>query len=929
MAGIKIIEQDNSMSMAGTPSMTGAMVIIADKGRVDTPVLVDKNTLISKYGKPNPKKSTTHYSAMLNLERASSMYVARVIHNATEGSVETSSNFTARYASALVRGKVTPLPEGTPDASFVPDRIVEPYTKADGTGLTQKDIDSFSFPVYSRERVYQKLKTKIAVPTENSPTIVVNDFTGLDIGNKISFGDNGDVNDDSPVFEILNAEEVEVKIPQLKINKTTINATKGDSIRRVLTNKKETELKTTTQTAQGNTQVTLDNVAGLESGVTISFGDDTNKYIIQSIATNTLTLRTALKATVEQSTKINIMERTYEAVAGNPKVERTSKGSDSILMTETDNILNDGTYTFMSGITNEDTEFGILAKKVYNETQKQVTLDKATTTTTESILQLMKASEFEQRDVGLLYADNQGSWAGNGNGTGVTVSISASADYPDKCRIIRVLLDGVDTGEKFEVAFERFVDGLGKQLYVEDVINGNSNYIRFKHNKECVDIDGNPMLPLVNDYAVWQQVPDDIFKAAEVTIKEDLNYGDTDIVVSDNTKLELGDRIRFGTFTQEYKVSGKSTSQVNDGNQTRSEFHITIDRAIQVDTIPVNSKVYKYSHQEIKKVSKVDTAYYDKKLNSQLMISGKYGTLLDCGGNLLTGGHNGSIPDIGDMIQTLNKCFSNREEISVNFLLDGGVYNPQYQQRLVTIAENREDCFVFLSIDPSSLDSTEPLQAVIADRNAKNINSSYAKISADWCYIYDEYNKQEVLAPMDGMMSALQSYSAESGIWATPIAGWSNGKVFNVIRPKVVWTEDQRDKLLDAQVNPIKKYKSLGLSIWGNKTMLGTRSYLQMANVRFLLIQMNIMLRERLEAQHWLIQDSGKRSILCEELKDSFWSKFSSVLNDLQVYDTTTTQAEDAGETNIFIGIQPKSVTENINVTIGIFSASKTISVTA
>lgn len=920
MAGITIKEIDNSISVAGTPDMIGGMVLVADRGRVDKAVLVDKNTLISKYGKPNPKKSVTHYSAMWVLAKASQMYVARVIHNAT--GTENASNFTARYASALVRGKINPIPDGIPDVSYTPERIVEPYTKADGNGLTQADVDSFSFPVYSREREYQKQKVKILVPTENSQTIIVNDFTGLDVGNKISFGDNGDVNDDSPVFEVLKNETVTVKIPQLKINKTTINVNKGDTIRRVLINKEETNLSVATKAEAKATQITLSAVTGLESGTTITFGDSTNVYIIQSIETNIITLRTALKDSVAESVKVNIMKRTYEAVTGNPKVERASKGSDSILMTETDNILNDGTYTFMSGVTNAETEFGILAKTVYNEEQKQVTLDKVTTTTTDTIIQLMKASEFEQRDVGLLYADNQGSWA---SGT-VTVSISKSPDYPNKCRIFKVFYNGVDTGEKFEVAFESFVDGLGKQLYVEDVINDNSEYIRFKHNTEAVDSDGNPMLPLCNDYCLWQENPTDIFKDSGVTIKEDLNYGDTDIVISDNTKLELGDRIRFGNFEQEYKVAGKATTQIMNDGITTSEFHITIDRAIQVDRIQVNSKVLIYSHQENKKVSKIETAYFDKEINSTFAISGTNGKLLDCGGNLLSGGHNGSIPDVGDMIQTLNKCYANREEINVNFIVDGGVYTPAYQQRIVSLCENREQTVAFLSSDPSALDNTEACQAVIEARNNTNINSSYAKISPDWIYVYDEYNKQTVYISNEGMLAALQSYGASGGMWAVPAAGWTNGVCFDVVKVKKAWTEAERDLLLNAQLNPIKVLKGKGMCIWGDKTALTTRSYLQYGYVRFLLVQMNMMLRDRLENEHWMITDSSKRASLCEELKDSFWNKFSSVLNDLQVYDSTTTQDEDSQTVNLYVGIQPKSIAENIKVSVGIFSNSKTIS---
>ena len=902
------------------------MVIVADRGRVDEAVNVDKNKLIQLYGKPNPAKSTTHYSAMFYLEKAADMYVARAIHNAPEGTVETDSNRTARYSAALVRAKVSAIPDSIPDGTYVPDRIVEPYKMTNGFGMTQKDINSFTFPVYAREREYERATNRIVVATSDSNILILNNFYGIEPGIKLSFGES--VDDDSPVFEVLELNIVNVKIPQVTIQACKpgglINVTAGTTIRRVIVGVVdfETPVTAAAQASAGTSVIEVSSTTEIESGQTLVIGD--HKYIVQSVITdgNAIVLRTALEANVLETAPIKVEKRTYESVQGNPSALRDSSGSDVILMTNSDQLLNNARYTFMTGITNDETEFLVTKKSIYNEEQNQVTLDKATTTSLDTIIQIMTASEFEERDVLLLYADNQGAW-----GNQVTISIEASSDYPDTCRIIRVYENGVDTGEKFEVAFKDFVDGLGKQLYVEDVINGNSNYIRVKHNP-ITDEDGNPALPLINDYSIWRENPTDIFKSTTKMTLEDLVYGDTDILVSDFSGLELGNRIKFGDFEQEYKVSGKSAIEVGPEGSKWIEYHLTIDRGIQVDRIPSGADVRLFSHQEFKKVQKIEGSVFPNyDLNSSYVISDKVGKLLDCGTNKMAGGHNGSIPDVGDMIQTLNKVFSNREKIEINILLDGGVYNPIYQQRLDTLAQNREDCFAFLSGDPSALDATDPVEKVIAFRNSQNINSSYSATFPDWVVVYDEYNKKNVTISTDGLAAALQSVAAEGGVWGQLAAGWNSGVLFNVLRPVVTWTETERDRLLQAQLNPLKKYKSLGLSIWGNKTNLGARSYMQMRNVRFLLIQINIILRETLEYYHWTFNSDEARETLCITLQDSLWNRFSSVLNNLQVMDRTTTQDIDDGALKIYIAVQPLGVIENIYVTLGVFSNSRAIKV--
>lgn len=908
--------EDNSLSVAGAGSMVAGIVVISDKGRANVAVEVSSDsTFVEKYGKPNIKKSTTMYSALSYLQRVGRLLVARAIHTAPEGSIESDTNRTARYSAALIKGKVSMIPDTVPDETYQPERIVEPYLNPDGWGLTQADIDGFNFPVYASNREYKIQPTKLIEQVHNSNKLILTQFADIKAGSNLSFGESP--NNDSSVYSVTEIKKETVKLPKIVTNKpVTVKA--GTQLRRVIITDRETNITVLQTALVSNKVVQLSDTSSLQSGQTVSFGNQQDQYVIQSVNQdlNQITLRENLKFAVEADLILHIKDREYMLYGKNYTAMRDFSGSDEILMNDVDLISDGDTVTFFDGLTNSETEFVVSSKGIYNEEQNQVYLDKPITIDNINIeVQLMTASEFEERDVLLIYGDNQSVDFNN-----VTVQILPSSAYADTARIIKVYYKGEDTGEKFEVTFSEFVDGLGKQLYVEDVINGNSNYIRVKHNSNYKDKNGNPALPLINDYSVWRENPEDIFTAQGVKVLETLTFGETDIKVSSNQTLALGTRLKFGDFEQEYKVSGKS-SQVVGGI---TEFHITIDRGIQVDTIPYEADVKVYTNTVYKKVQKMDKVYFSEKPNSTLVISGIIGKLLDAGGNLFDGGNPGSIPDIGDLILCVQKVFGKREDISVNMLLSGGVFNKNYAQALNNIAENRQDCFAFLSNDPSYVDSTDPRGKTKEFRSSINVNSWRASLFADWAWAYDPYNKKEIMIAMDGVAAALQSIAAEGGIWGLPVAGWARGRTFYITKLGYNWSETDREELLDSQVNPCKYDKTRGISIWGNKTLYGNRSFLQARNVSFILVQMQIELREYMEGQHWEFQDANSRQTMCAILLSSF-QKYLTVLNDIKVIDKTTAADEDIGKMAIYVGIVPKGIVEDIFITFGVFSNAQGI----
>lgn len=922
MAIITIKEQDNSVVASGSAGLMGGIVLVCDKGRADVVTNIDSESkLIEKFGKPNPAKSLTHYSAIHFLSNSSNLTAIRAIHTSADGVKESDRDRTARYASALIRANVAPIPDGIPEDSYIPDRVVEPHISNDGYGLRQKDVDSFVFPQYARDREFRALANKITINSEGNK-IVVNSIKDLKEGDQIALESVTEANKESvTLFTIQEISQVDVKYHMVKFNKP-VSAGVGAKLRRVFIIDTTTDIVLAEAAKKDATSVKLNKTTGIKSGDTIKIGNE--PYVVQSIKDSSVELRSGLVKDLGANTGITFLTRQYDATHDSAVVLRAVDGSTDVLFKSADFLVNEALYTFQAdGVTNTDSEFTLVSKAVYDEAQSQLLLDKEVNVTIDTPINKLTKSNFEQRDVLLIYAENQGEW-----GNEVSVEIAPSIDYPNLCRFINVYYGGIKV-ESYEVSFSDFIDGLGTQMYVEDKINDKSSYIKVKHNTELVDDNGNPLIPAVTTYSLWRESSVDIFKPTDITLREDVLISDTDIIVSDSANLSMGDRIKFVPAGKldyepsEYKVTGKSVKDLKGGAK---EHHITIDRPLVENSIKFGAVINKFNGVELKAVSKLDSLYAGYSVNSQLTISGKLGRLLDAGANFLTGGNNGTPADLGDITLALNKAFGSREEITINILLTGGISSPVYAQAISKVCNNRENTHGYLSGSIDALRNSDPVKAVSEFRTSLALDDSFTSTYPDYVKYYDSYNKKFVWAAVDGIAAACQSLAAEGRTWGEVAAGWTSGKLFSTNGLIHVWSEAEREKLLNIQLNPVKFHKTRGYSIWGNKTNYVTRSYLQMRNVRFILMQLNQMVREYMEGVHWTITDSNRRAIMVTELNNGI-SEFSSVLNGWNVFDTTTTQDEDTGTLRLYIGIQPKGVVDNINITFGIFSNSKSIEV--
>ena len=177
--------------------------------------------------------------------------------------------------------------------------------------------------------------------------------------------------------------------------------------------------------------------------------------------------------------------------------------------------------------------------------------------------------------------------------------------------------------------------------------------------------------------------------------------------------------------------------------------------------------------------------------------------------------------------------FDNAEERDVSFLISGPA-DTALKNNLVSIAEKRKDCIVTLSPDIDAVvdNSTGQATAILVDNAAITTKSSYAVMDSGWKMVYDPYNDVYRWVPLNGDIAGLMVASdQDSEPWFSP-AGFTRGRLRNVIKLAYSPNKADRDALYVKGVNPVVAFESEGVVLFGDKTMLAKPSAFDRINVR-------------------------------------------------------------------------------------------------
>jgi len=180
--------------------------------------------------------------------------------------------------------------------------------------------------------------------------------------------------------------------------------------------------------------------------------------------------------------------------------------------------------------------------------------------------------------------------------------------------------------------------------------------------------------------------------------------------------------------------------------------------------------------------------------------------------------------------------FENDELYDIGLIAMGPVSSIAVINGVISIAENRRDCLVFVSPRYEDVVNTLSTASKVVAFRDQITSSSFAVMDSGWKYQYDRYNDRYRYVPLNGDTAGLVArtdYVADP--WFSP-AGYNRGIVKNVVKLAYSPSKDDRDSLYRKGVNPVVTFPGQGNILFGDKTMLARPSAFDRINVRRLFI---------------------------------------------------------------------------------------------
>ena len=200
----------------------------------------------------------------------------------------------------------------------------------------------------------------------------------------------------------------------------------------------------------------------------------------------------------------------------------------------------------------------------------------------------------------------------------------------------------------------------------------------------------------------------------------------------------------------------------------------------------------------------------------------------------LSAGADGTIGN--SEIITAYGFFANPDVVDVSLLISGPG-NTTVASDLISKAESRKDCLVFLSPTKASVvnNAGSESSSIISFR-AGLTSSSYSVIDSGYKYQYDRYSDVYRWVPLNGDIAGVCARTdQERDPWYSP-GGLNRGIIKNVIKLAFNPTKTERDNLYVQGINPVVTFPGEGTVLFGDKTMLNRPSVFDRINVRRLFI---------------------------------------------------------------------------------------------
>ncbi len=221
------------------------------------------------------------------------------------------------------------------------------------------------------------------------------------------------------------------------------------------------------------------------------------------------------------------------------------------------------------------------------------------------------------------------------------------------------------------------------------------------------------------------------------------------------------------------------------------------------------------------------------------------------------------------------------EVVDMNLLAAPGMTHPSITNHMVSVCESRGDALAVIDLDndymPTGMDVSKSeadrmpnVDQAITSLRERSLNSSYGCAFFPWVQIADTMSGRVLWAPPSiAALGTMASSSRKSELWFAP-AGFTRGGLTDgaagvpVSSVRLRLNSKERDKLYEANINPIAQFPAEGIVIFGQKTLQVTPSALDRINVRRLMI----FLKKSISRM--------AKTVLFDQNVESTWSRFTS-----------------------------------------------------
>lgn len=213
----------------------------------------------------------------------------------------------------------------------------------------------------------------------------------------------------------------------------------------------------------------------------------------------------------------------------------------------------------------------------------------------------------------------------------------------------------------------------------------------------------------------------------------------------------------------------------------------------------------------------------------------------------LSGGDSGSMPSSAE-ISAAWDIFNDRRVHAIRILINCGYSSAVVQNKLISIAEKRKDCFAILDMPSRYQTTAEALDYRLGNTGEGfNPNTSYAAIYTPDLQIVDEFTNRNMFVPPSGYVAAqFAENDAVAAEWFAP--AWINrGLIKNIVGLRVDYRDGDSEQLFPNQINAIIKKPGKGYPIGSAETLQSKASVLSNINVRRLLITIQVSLTDALD----------------------------------------------------------------------------------